>query len=65
MVEKLEQGKYHDMNTRVNGGPTVRRDVMVKEAYRIEKHRGELYRDEIRELAELAGFTVTDTEDYE
>jgi len=60
MMCPLAPGQYEDLDTRNTGGPIVRRDVYVEDAYQVNGHGGELYRDEIKKLAELAGFEVSE-----
>lgn len=59
-MAELEQGEKIDLNTRVTGGPTIHRDRNVEDAYVVNEHGGELSRDEIKRLAELAGLEVED-----
>ncbi|WP_049979347.1 hypothetical protein [Halolamina rubra] len=56
----LGAGESVDMETRVDGGPTITRDTLVDDAYAVSGAGGELSRDEIRRLAELAGLEVDD-----
>jgi hypothetical protein len=54
----LEPGETLELGTRVEGGPIISRDENCEDGFAIEGHGGELYRDEIRRLAESAGFEV-------
>jgi len=54
----LKPGEEIDLKTRCNGGPTIYRDENCDDGFAIDKHGGELYKDEIKRLAELAGFVV-------
>lgn len=57
---QLESGESVDLGTRVGGGPTIRRDRYVSDAYEVNGARDVLGRDEIKQLAELAGFEVSE-----
>lgn len=54
----LQPGEAVTLGTRVDGGPTFRRDPRVDDAMQIDGHGGELSDDEIKTLAEAAGFEV-------
>lgn len=54
----LDLGGAVALRTRVDGGPVFRRDSRVEDAVQIHGHGGELYREEIVELAEAVGLTV-------
>ena len=56
----IEPGEALDLDTRVSGGPTIYRDENCTDGYAISKHGGELYKDEIKQLAKAAGFEVTE-----
>jgi hypothetical protein len=56
----LEPGEKTELDTRVDGGPVFMRDPTVEDAVAIDGHGGELYADEIRQLAEAVGFEVSD-----
>lgn len=56
----VEPGKSLELDTRVDGGPTISRDENCTDGYAISNHGGELYKDEIKQLAEAAGFEVTE-----
>lgn len=56
----LQPGETLDTETRCGGGVEIRRDENCTDGFAIDGHGGELYRDEIRRLAEAAGFEVTD-----
>ncbi|ERJ07457.1 hypothetical protein HLRTI_000499 [Halorhabdus tiamatea SARL4B] len=56
----LKQGETVDLGTRTGEGLTIQRDESVEDAYQIDNHGGELSRDEIKRLAELAGFEVSE-----
>jgi len=55
VMSELRQGETIDIGTRCGEGLTVHRDETVEDAFAIENHGGELGREEIRRLAELAG----------
>jgi len=57
-MTSLVMGESLDLWTRVDGGPTITRDRNVEDTYAIADHGGELSREEIRRLAELAGLEV-------
>lgn len=52
---QIEQGEIVDLDTRIGGGPTVKRDPHCEDVYSIEGSRGALSVGEIETLAELAG----------
>lgn len=56
----LQPGETLDTATRCGGGVEIYRDEMCTDGFAIDKHGGELSRDEIRRLAEAAGFEVSD-----
>lgn len=56
----LDAGEALDLGTRVGGGPVVKRDERCQDTFAIQGDHGELSRDEIRRLAEVAGFDVVD-----
>lgn len=56
----LQPGETVDLGTRSGGGVEIHRDENCTDGYAIDSHGGELYRDEIKRLAELAGFEVSD-----
>lgn len=56
----LAPGESIDLGTRVDGGPVIRRDESVDDAYALDGTGGELYRDEIQRLAEAAGLEVSE-----
>lgn len=58
MSSELRPGETLDMNTRVDGGPTVYRDSVCPDCFAIDRHGGELSREEIGRLAEVAGLEV-------
>jgi len=58
MTDALDNGEQSDLDTRVDGGPTIRRDSRVDDAFQVGQHGGELSRDEIVALAEAAGLEV-------
>jgi len=62
-MSELQAGETHDLSTRCGGGVEIRRDEMCPDGFAIDKHGGELYRDEIKRLAELAGFDVSDPDE--
>lgn len=62
MVDELDPGESLDVGARFGGGPTFTRDSNVEDAVKIEGHGGELYRDEIKKLAEAIGLEVKDNE---
>jgi len=61
-MRELEQGETARLDTRTDGGPRVYRDLLDADAFEVERTGGNLYRDEIKRLAELAGLEVTDPE---
>lgn len=62
MTDELEPGGSTDLDTCCNGGPVITRDSSCTDEFRIEGNGGVLSRGEIKTLAELAGFDVTDPE---
>jgi hypothetical protein len=59
-MNMISPGESIDLDTRVDGGPTIHRDENCTDGYAIDNHGGELYEDEIKRLAEAAGFEVTE-----
>lgn len=57
-MTELQPGESLNLNKNDEGGPVFTRDEHGDGAYHIAEHGGELYRDEIRRLAEAAGFEV-------
>lgn len=55
-TRELQPGESVDLDTRTSGGPIVRRDSLVDDAFSITSTGCLLSRSEIKQLAELAGF---------
>lgn len=60
---ELAAGESIDLDTRVGGGPIIRRDTLVDDAFAVSGTGNLLSRSEIKQLAELAGFDVSESED--
>lgn len=59
-MSELRPGESIDLGTRCNDGPTIQRDEHCTDGFAIDNHGGELYQDEIKRIAEIAGFGVVE-----
>jgi len=57
----LDMGEETDLDTRVDGGPMIRRDRLSEDTYHINGNADIISRGEIKQLAELAGLDVSET----
>ena len=58
MNNGLRPGESIHLGTCCGGGPTIKRSTDDEDVFTVAEHGGELSRDEIKRLAELAGFEV-------
>jgi hypothetical protein len=56
----LEPGETLHIPSREDSGIAITRDKLCEDAYRVQDTGGELYRGEIKRLAEAAGFEVSE-----
>lgn len=63
MTDELSPGESVDLETISDGGPVISRDHLDTDEFRIEGNGGVLSRREIKTLAELAGFSISDPGD--